>query len=82
MIWTEEENDIRTLGNLKNPKGKNCMNCHWCNADNGDVFFTCGHHLENFSTNSFCGYWTSKNDLKVKAYFKKLREKLDSKFKK
>jgi hypothetical protein len=67
-IWTEEENEIRVLENLMTPKGKSCMNCQWSNANKGDEFTTCGHHVENFSVTSFCGYWTDLKDPKVKAY--------------
>jgi ferritin-like metal-binding protein YciE len=81
MIWAEEENEIRQLENIMNTKGKSCMNCQWSNSDEGEKITTCGHHLQNFTTKSFCGYWTSKNDPKVKAYFerrkKELRAKID-----
>lgn len=76
MIWTEEENDIRQFENIMNPKGKSCRNCQWSNADKNENMTTCGHHIQNFSTNSFCGYWTSKNNLKVKAYFSKRKKEL------
>ena len=79
MIWTSEENEIREIDNLMNPKGKSCMNCYWSNADKGEKITTCGHHLQNFSTNSFCSYWTSKNDSKVKAYFDRCRKELKDK---
>lgn len=79
MIWTEEENEIRQLENIMNANGKSCMNCQWSNADKGESITTCGHHLQNFSTNSFCGYWTSKNDPKVKAYFDRRKKELKAK---
>lgn len=79
MIWTEEENDIRQIKNLMNPKGKSCINCHWSNANKGDKITTCGHHFQNFTTNSFCSYWTSNNDLNVKSYFDKRKKELSTK---
>ena len=80
MIWTEEENDMRTMDNLMDMKGKKCMNCQWSNADKGDTITTCGHHHENFSVNSFCGYWTSKSDPKVKAYRDKIKKEFKARF--
>jgi hypothetical protein len=79
MIWTEEENEIRQIDNIMKPEGKSCINCQWSNADKGEKLTTCGHHLQNFSTNSFCGYWTSKNDPKVKAYFDRRKKELKDK---
>lgn len=79
MIWTEEENEDRVMDNLMDMKGKKCMNCQWSNADKTDTITTCGHHIENFSVNSFCGYWTSKTDKKVKAYRDKCKEELRAK---
>ena len=67
-IFTEEENEARQLNNMMNPQGKSCMNCHWSNADKGDKFTTCGHHLQNFSTNSFCAYWTDPEDPVLKSH--------------
>ena len=68
MIWTEEENEKRQINNVLNMAGKKCKNCLWSNYEPGDVIITCGHHHQNFSSNSFCAYWTSAFDLKVKAY--------------
>ena len=81
MIWTEEENEIRKFENMINSKGKNCANCQWSIYEKGDEMTICGHHIENFSINSFCTYWTAKDDPKVKAYMDKrkraLKVKLD-----
>jgi hypothetical protein len=71
MIFTEEEDEIREIENILNNKGKTCINCHWSTATEGEGITTCGHHLENFSTNSFCAYWTNRNDPKLVAYFKR-----------
>lgn len=83
MIWTEEEDDLRQFDTLTNYKGQTCRDCQWCNWEKGKTFFTCGHHIQNFTPDSYCGYFTSKDDPKVKAYFerrkKELREKIESK---
>ena len=79
MIWTEEENEIRQLDNIMKPKGKSCMNCQWSNADKGESITTFGNQIKNFSTNSYCGNWTSKNDPKEKAYFDKRKKELKAK---
>ena len=79
MIWTKEEEEQRSFDNIANPKGKICMNCQWSNAEKGDTITTCGHHIQNFSVDSFCGYWTAKNDPKVKAYFEQRNKELKTK---
>jgi hypothetical protein len=75
-IWTEDEDDLRQLDNLMNPKGKTCKNCQWSNYEKGDKTITCGHHIQNFSTNSFCAYWTNPKDSKLIAYFEKKKEQI------
>ena len=74
-IWTEEENELRQLDNIMNPEGKTCMNCQWSNADK-EGLTTCGHHIQNFTTSSFCGYWTDNSDPKVLAYFERRKAAL------
>lgn len=75
MIWTEEENDIRELENMINRKGKSCSNCNWgAGGDTG--FVTCGHHLNNFTNDSFCSYWTNPDDPKLREYYDKMRDNL------
>ena len=76
MIWTEEENESRQLDNLMNPEGKSCGNCQWSNSKKSEKITTCGHHLQNFTTNSFCAYWTNPNDPKLKAYIDKRKTQL------
>ena len=82
MIWTEEENEIRQLDNMFNSKGKSCKSCNWCNWEKGQDFFTCGHHIENFTPNSFCTYWTDPKDPKLLAYFEERKKELKIKLKK
>lgn len=77
MIWTEEENEIRQFENIVDPTGKTCANCQWSNGDGEDKIITCGHHIDNFSANSFCSYWTDRNDPKVKAYFQSRKAQLN-----
>lgn len=83
QIWTDEQNDIRELDNMLSPKGKYCKNCQWGTAEKGMEFTTCGHHLQNFSVNSFCAYWTDPQDKYLLAYFGRrkaeIRKKLDNK---
>jgi hypothetical protein len=59
---TSEElfEELRQLANLQNPKGKSCANCKFSNADKFESVTTCGVHLQNFSTKSFCAFWTKK----------------------
>lgn len=68
-IWTEDENSIREIENLMYPKGKSCKNCQWSGAKKGDKTITCGHHIQNFSVNSFCAFWTNPKDPKLLEYF-------------
>lgn len=74
MIWTKKENDIREIKNMLNYSGETCKDCQWCNHSDGNNFFTCGHHLENFTPSSWCSYWTSKTDPKVKKYLEKRKK--------
>ena len=76
MIWTEEQNDKRQLENMLHPEGKSCKNCQWSNAEGKDVFTTCGHHIQNFSVNSFCAYWTDPNDKHLLDYFDKRKKEI------
>lgn len=76
MIWTEEENSIRQMENLLNPKGKSCMNCQWSSAEKGEKITTCSYHLETFSTDSFCSYWTDPKDPEVIKAFTGSKEQI------
>jgi len=78
-IWTEEENELRQLDNLINRKNETCKTCQWSNWEKGDTFLTCGHHLQNFTPASYCGYYTDRKDPKVLNYFKKRKEELRKK---
>lgn len=80
-IWTEEENELRELDNILHPKGKSCKNCQWSTYEPGDEFITCGNHISNFSSNSFCGYWTDPKDEKLLAYFEKRKKELRDRLK-
>lgn len=79
MIWTEDENAIRSVNLMINPKGKSCKNCHWSGYEKGDEFITCGHLHENFKSNSLCGYHTNSNDPKLIAYQDRRRKELSLK---
>lgn len=79
-IWTEEEDEIRQIDNLINYDGETCKGCQWSNWKKGDLFFTCGHHLDNFTPDSYCSYWTDPKDSKFLAYMdgrkKELKKRL------
>lgn len=83
MIWTEEESEIREIENMISYKDETCKTCQWCNHTKGQKFFTCGHHLSNFTHNSWCDYHTKKDDPKLLEHFerrkKELRAKLNQK---
>lgn len=53
-----DEHTEKQMDNLFSPKGKKCSNCHWSTYEKGDNFITCGVHIDNFSSNSFCSSWT------------------------
>jgi len=79
MIWTDNENLKRQFDNMLNPDGKFCKNCNWGGGDKGKDFVTCGTHLQNFSANSFCDYWTDPKDEKLLSYFDKRKRELKEK---
>jgi hypothetical protein len=85
MIWTEEENDLRTFDNMMNPDGKSCQNCQWGNggmlegSEEDKEWVTCGHHHENFKKEMMCAYWTDPKDPRLKAYFEKRRKEMKAK---
>jgi hypothetical protein len=81
MIWTERENELRQIENIMNPEGKRCGNCQWSSAGKDEEITTCGHHIQNFSINSFCGYWTSPKDPNLLAYYDRRRKELKAKLK-
>lgn len=81
MIWTEQENELRQIENIMNPKGKRCGNCQWGKADKGQKITTCGYHIQNFSINSFCDYWTNPKDPKLLAYYERRKKELKAKLK-
>ena len=74
MIWTDYEDTFRAMDTMTEPGGKSCANCHWGDADikedNPNGWTVCGHHCENFKTESLCAYWTDPNDPKLKEYLK------------
>lgn len=76
MIWTEEENEIRQIENMINYQGQTCKGCQWSNWRPGDRFFTCGHHLDNFTPDSWCSYWTDPKDPKLLEHMHRRREDL------
>lgn len=79
-IWTGEENELRELDNMMNPEGKSCKNCYWSGYEDGDIFITCGHHISNFTSNSFCCYHTNIRDKNLTAYLEKRKKALREKF--
>lgn len=79
MIWTQEESDLRELDNMITHTDETCKSCQWSNHSKGEKYFTCGHHLSNFTHDSWCSYWTAKDNPKVKAYYAKRREELKAK---
>lgn len=81
-IWTEYENDIREMENMINRNGRTCKGCQWCNHEKDQEYFTCGHHVQNFTHDSYCSHWTDPNDPKLIAYFNERKEELKEKMKK
>lgn len=78
MYFTKEENNKRAFYNLLYPVGKKCKNCFFGSQDieDNDEFITCRHHLENFSANSFCGYWIDPKDPILKERIRIKKDKL------
>jgi len=81
MIWTEEENQDRELENMLNYNGQTCKTCNWSGYNFGDTFITCGYHHHNFSSKSYCSYWTDPNDPKLLEYQEKRNAELKRKLK-
>jgi len=79
MIWTEEEDSKRQLENLLNRKGKSCANCHWSSGAKDEVIITCGHHIQNFTSDSFCAYWTKTDDKKLQEHYAKIKARIEKK---
>ena len=87
MIWTEEENSIRSIDTMSEPKGKTCLNCHWGEGsvkpeDRDQEWTVCGHHHQCFSIESLCAYWTNPKDPRLKHYIKKRQEEMKLRLKK
>lgn len=82
-IWSEEEAETRRIENMLSSEGKNCGNCHWGAGGDNDEFLTCGYHIDNFKSCSFCTYWTDAEDPKLIAYrerrIKEMRNKIEQK---
>lgn len=78
-IWTAEENEIRKIENMFDHTDETCKTCQWSNHEKGKKFFTCGHHIENFTHNSWCSYHTPKNDPKLLAYYEKMKNEIRKK---
>ena len=66
---------------MMNPKGKICRNCQCSGYSKGDLVVTCGHHLQNFSSNSGCASWISPNDPDYLEYTEKRKKALRAKLK-
>lgn len=77
MIWTEEEDSKRQLNNLLDRKGKSCKNCHWSGSSKDDII-TCGHHIQNFTSDSFCAYWTKPDDKKLQEHYARIKERIQA----
>lgn len=79
MIWTKDEDSKRQIENLLNRNGKSCKNCHWSGFSKGDDIITCGHHIQNFSADSFCAYWTDIDDKKLQEHYAKVKARIEAK---
>ena len=80
MIWTKQENEERELNNMLNHKGETCKTCQWCNYEEGELFFTCGYHIQNFTPTSWCSYHTDPKDPKLLAYNERRKSTITKRF--
>jgi hypothetical protein len=65
--WTHKKIDLKELDKMLTIENQTCKNCYWRIPDAREGYISCRYHVCDFTHNSWCNHWISKDNPKGEA---------------